>query len=109
MTETEVKLQEKIGDKSFTRAQLIATEKFGEKKRLKDKFYQSILEGFTDIKDLWISDDVISSLKNKIDKASDENKEKVILEILDTYDSSVPEVKQLLKKYNRYLKNIISK
>ena len=103
MSEIEVKLQEKVGDKSFIRAQFIATEKFGEKKRLKDKFYQSILDGYINVNDLWTTDEVVASLKNKIDKASEEDKEKVILEILDTYDISQPEIKQLLRKYKRYI------
>ena len=62
-----------------------------------------IANGYININNLWTTDEVVASLKNKIDKASEEDKEKVILEILDTYDVSQPEIKQLLRKYKRYI------
>jgi hypothetical protein len=99
-------LKEKIGEKMFTRTSLIATERFGDKQSLKIKFYQSILEGYINPSELWTNDDTISSLKSKIDSVSDSEKEALILEILDTYDVKDPKIKELLKKYNRYLKKI---
>lgn len=97
-------LKEKIGEKMFTRTSLIATERFGDKQSLKIKFYQSILEGYINPSELWTNDDTISSLKSKIDSVSDSEKEALILEILDTYDVKDPKIKELLRKYERYLK-----
>lgn len=99
-------LKEKIGEKLFNRTQIIANERFGGKESLKIKFYQSILEGYINPSELWTNDDTISSLKSKIDSVSDSEKEALILEILDTYDVKDPKIKELLKKYNRYLKKI---
>ena len=101
-------LKEKIGEKMFTRTSLIATERFGEKQSLKIKFYQSILEGYINPSELWTNDDTISSLKSKIDSVSDSEKEALILEILDTYDVKDPKIKELLRKYERYLKKFQS-
>ena len=97
-------LKEKIGEKMFTRTSMIATERFGDKQSLKIKFYQSILEGYINPHELWTNDDTISSLKSKIESVSDNEKEKIILEILDTYDIKDPKIKELLRKYERYLK-----
>lgn len=97
-------LKEKLGEKMFTRTSMIATERFGQKENLKIKFYQSILEGYINPHELWTNDDTISSLKSKIESVSDNDKEKIILEILDTYDTKDPKIKELLRKYERYLK-----
>ena len=101
-------LKEKLGEKMFNRTSMIATEKFGQKENLKIKFYQSILEGYINPSELWTNDDTILSLKSKIDSVSDNDKEKIILEILDTYDTKDPKIKELLRKYERYLKKLQS-
>ena len=101
-------LKEKLGEKMFNRTSMIATERFGEKQNLKIKFYQSILEGYINPSELWTNDDTILSLKSKIDSVSDNEKEKIILEILDTYDTKDPKIKELLRKYERYLKKFQS-
>jgi hypothetical protein len=101
-------LKEKIGEKMFKRTSMIATERFGDKQNLKIKFYQSILEGYINPNELWTSDDTISSLKSKIESASDSEKESLIMEILDTYDTKDPKIKELLRKYERYLKKMHS-
>ena len=101
-------LKEKLGEKMFNRTSMIATERFGEKQNLKIKFYQSILEGYINPSELWTNDDTILSLKSKIDSVSDNDKEKIILEILDTYDIKDPKIKELLRKYERYLRKFQS-
>lgn len=101
-------LKEKIGEKLFNRTQIIANERFGGKENLKIKFYQSILEGYINPSELWTSDDTILSLKSKIDSAPDGEKEQLILEILDTYDIKDPKIKELLRKYERYLRKFQS-
>ena len=101
-------LKEKLGEKMFNRTSMIATERFGQKENLKNKFYQSILEGYINPSELWTNDDTILSLKSKIDSVSDNDKEKIILEILDTYDTKDPKIKELLRKYERYLKKFQS-
>jgi hypothetical protein len=101
-------LKEKIGEKMFDRTSMIATERFGQKENLKIKFYQSILEGYINPSELWTNDNTISSLKSKIDSTPDGEKEKLILEILDTYDITDPKIKELLRKYDRYLKKFQS-
>ncbi len=101
-------LKEKIGEKLFNRTQIIANERFGGKENLKIKFYQSILEGYINPSELWTSDDTILSLKSKIDSVPDVEKEQLILEILDTYDIKDPKIKELLRKYERYLKKFQS-
>lgn len=101
-------LKEKLGEKMFNRTSMIATERFGNKENLKIKFYQSILEGYINPSELWTNDDTILSLKSKIDSVSDNDKEKIILEIIDTYDTKDPKIKELLRKYERYLKKFQS-
>jgi len=102
-------LKEKIGEKLFNRTQIIANSKFGNKEGLKSKFYQSILEGYINPSELWVSDDTVSLLKEKIESAPDNEKEQIILSILDgAYDTSDPKIRELLKKYDRYLKKIQS-
>ena len=99
-------LKEKLGEKMFNRTSMIATERFGQKQNLKIKFYQSILEGYINPSELWTNDDTISSLKSKIESVSDSEKEDLIMEIIDTYDTKDPKIKELLKKYDRYLKKL---
>jgi hypothetical protein len=96
-------LKEKIGEKMFKRTSIIATERFGDKQGLIIKFYQSILDGYINPNELWTNDDTISSLKLKINSASDSDKESLIMEIIDTYDTTDPKIKELLKKYKRYI------
>jgi len=100
------KIKDKFGEKALSRVEIVASNKFGNKEGLKLKFYQSILDGFISIDTLWTSDDVIKDIKNRIDSASDEEREKIILEIVDTYDVGNAEVKQMLIKYERILKNL---
>ncbi len=101
-------LKEKLGDKIFNKAEIIANERFGDKNRLKIKFYQSILEGHINPSELWTDDSIISSLKSKIDSVDDSEKEALILNIIDTYNVSDPKIKALLRKYDRYLRKIKS-
>lgn len=95
----------KFGEKSFDRLSLIAQERFGKKTDLKLKFFQSVIEGYIKTEDIWVSDETIVLLKEKIDSITDDKKEELLLEILDTYDPKDPKVRQLLKKYS----NILSK
>ena len=100
------KIKDNFGEKYLVRVELIASEKFGNKESLKLKFYQSIIDGYTNINKLWTSDEVIKDLKTKIDSAKEEDKERILLEIIETYDVAVPEIRQMLKKYDRILKNM---
>lgn len=95
----------KFGEKSFDRLSLIAQERFGNKNDLKLKFFQSVIEGYIKTEEIWASDDTITLLKEKIESVTEDKKEELLLEILDTYDPKDPKVKQLLKKYS----NILSK
>ncbi len=100
------KIKEKFGEKALSRVEIIASNKFGNKEGLKLKFYQSILDGFISIDTLWTSDDVIKDIKNRIDSASDKEREKLILEIVDTYNVGNVEIKQMLTKYERILRKL---
>lgn len=101
-------LKEKIGEKVFNKTQIIANSKFGNKEGLKSKFYQSILDGYINPSELWVSDDTVSLLKEKIESAPDNEKEQIIVSILDGVynDTSDPKIRELLRKYERYLKKI---
>lgn len=96
---------EKFGEKAFTRITMIGEERFGKKTDLRIKFLQSVIEGYVKPDEIWTSDDSISLLKEKIDSTPDDKKEKLLLEILDTYDSKDPKIKLLIRKYS----NILSK
>jgi hypothetical protein len=100
-------LKEKIGEKMFNRIVLISEEKFGNKQNLKIKFYQSIIDGYINPYEIWTDDENISELKKKIDSATESEKESLIIKIVDTYDTKDPKIKDLLRKYNRYLKKLI--
>jgi hypothetical protein len=100
-------LIEKFGQKTFNRIELIATERFGQKTDFKIKFFQSVIEGYIKPDELWTSDENIESLKTKIEKTPDNKKEEVLLEILDTYDTKDPKVKELMKKYSSILEKHI--
>lgn len=98
------RLKEKIGEKSFKKAELMADSKFGQKESLKAKFYESILDGFININELNPSEEEILLIVNKIESASDEDREKVMLEIIDsTYDITNPKIKAVIRKHALYL------
>jgi hypothetical protein len=97
------KIVSKFGEKSFDRLSIIAQERFGKKTDLKLKFFQSVIEGYIKTEDIWVSDETIILLKEKIDSTPDDKKETLLLEILDTYDTKDPKVKQLLIKYSKIL------
>jgi hypothetical protein len=100
-------LAEKYGQKTFTRINMIAEERFGQKNVIKMKFFQSVIEGYIKPDELWTSDENIESLRTKIEKTPDNKKEEVILEILETYDTKDPKVKELMKKYSSILEKHI--
>ena len=103
------RLKEKIGEKSFKKAQLMADSKFGQKESLKVKFYESILDGFININELNPSEDEILLIVNKIESASDEDRERVMLEVIDsTYDITNPKIKAVLRKHEREFKKILA-
>ena len=96
---------EKFGEKAFARISMIGEERFGKKTDLKIKFLQTVMEGYVSPDEIWTSDETISLLKEKIDSTPDDKKEKLLLEILDTYDVKDPKIKLLLRRYS----NILSK
>ena len=101
-------LTEKYGEKTFTRISIIGEERFGSKNNLKIKFLESVIEGYLKPDEIWTSDESINLLKEKIESTPDDKKEKLLLEILDTYDTKDPKIKELLRKYERYLKKFQS-
>lgn len=96
---------EKFGEKAFARISMIGEERFGNKTELRIKFLQSVIEGYVSPDEIWTSDESINLLKEKIESTPDDKKEKLLLEILDTYDSKDPKIKLLLRRYS----NILSK
>ena len=98
-------LTEKYGEKAFARLSMIGEERFGSKTSLKIKFFQSVIEGYLKPDEIWTSDESINLLKEKIESTPDDKKEKLLLEILDTYDPKDPKIKLLLRRYS----NILSK
>lgn len=96
---------EKFGEKTFARITMIGEERFGNKTDLRIKFLQSVIEGYVNPDEIWTSDESINLLKEKIESTPDDKKEKILLEILDTYDSKDPKIKLLLRRYS----NILSK
>ena len=90
-------LTEKCGQKTLARINMISEERFGKKVDFKIKFLQSIIEGHIKPDELWVSDENIKYLKQKIESTPDDKKEKLFLEILDTYDTKDPKVKELMK------------
>lgn len=96
---------EKFGEKAFARISMIGEERFGNKTELRIKFLQSVIEGYVSPDEIWTSDESINLLKEKIESTPDDKKEKILLEILDTYDSKDPKIKLLLRRYS----NILSK
>ena len=98
-------LTEKYGEKAFARLSMIGEERFGSKTNLKIKFFQSVIEGYLKPDEIWTSDESINLLKEKIESTPDDKKEKLLLEILDTYDVKDPKIKLLLRRYS----NILSK
>ena len=99
-------LKEKIGEKVFNKTQIIANSKFGNKEGLKSKFYQSILDGYINPSEIWSDNDIILSLKEKINSSNDIDKEKLITEIIDTYDINTirkmnPKIKDILKRIKK--------
>lgn len=95
-------LKEKIGEKLFTRTLIFANEKFGNKESLKFKLYQSILDGYINPSEIWSDDDIILSLKDRINSSSEIDKEKLITEIIDTYDIKNPKIKDILKRIKKH-------
>jgi len=104
MLEIEEKLISRFGEKLFKRAQLIAENKFGYKMNLISKYYQGIYDGYIDLDEEWSDESIIDLIKNKIEKSSEEDKLKVINEIISTYDEKDGKTKYILEKYHRALK-----
>jgi len=99
----EEELKEKLGERLFKRAKLIAENRFGYKTHFIDKYYKSILDGYLDINEEWSNETIIELIKNKVDRS--ENKLKLIQEIIETYDIKDPKTNHILDKYLRALKN----
>jgi hypothetical protein len=103
LTDIELELKKKLGDKGFKRAQLLSHNKFGYKTHLIEKYYKSFLDGYLHIETEWADDYVIEMIKNKVDKS--QNKIELIQEIIDTYDLRDDKTRHILDKYLRALKN----
>jgi hypothetical protein len=99
----ETTLQEKIGATSFNRAKIIAESRFGEKQKLKNKFYQSVIEGHINIDKEWVDESTIKLISESLQIAPDSRKKEIISSIMDTYDTTQPQVKAILVKYKKYL------
>ncbi len=99
----ETKLQEKIGILSFKRAKIIADSRFGEKQKLKNKFYQSVLEGHISIDKEWVDESIIKSISDRLQSSPDDKKREIILSIVNTYDITQPQVKDILAKYKKFI------
>ena len=93
-------LTEKYSEKIFNRISMIVEERFGEKTNLKIKFLQLVIDGYVKPDEIWASDETISLLKEKIDSIPDDKKEKLLLEILDTYDPKDTKIRLLLRRYS---------
>jgi hypothetical protein len=100
------KIEQKFGDKISKQVSIIADLRFGESGKLKNKFYQSIMDGYINPSELWINDENIDMLSKKISSSTEKKRKEIILDIIDNYDTKDPKIKSLLKKYERYLKNI---
>jgi len=100
------KIEQKFGDKISKQVSIIADLRFGESGKLKNKFYQSIMDGYINPSELWINDENIDMLSKKISLSTEEERKEIIIDIIDNYDTKDPKIKSLLKKYERYLKNI---
>ena len=98
------KIEERFGDKISKQVSIIADVRFGESGKLKNKFYQSIMDGYIKPSELWINDETVSMLVEKINSSTEEERKEIIFDIIDNYDTKDPKIKTLLKKYERYLK-----
>jgi hypothetical protein len=99
-------IEERFGNKLSKQVSIIANERFAEKGKLKIKFYQSIIDGYINPSELWINDENVAMLANKINSSTEKERKEIIIDILDNYDTKDPKIKSLLKKYERYLRNI---
>lgn len=99
----ETTLQEKIGVASFNRAKIIAESRFGEKQKLKNKFYQAVLEGHISIDKEWVDESTIKLISESLSLAPDSRKKEIISSIMETYDANQPQVKSVLAKYKKFL------
>jgi hypothetical protein len=100
------KIEEKFGDKISKQVSIIADVKFGESRKLKNKFYQSIMDGYINPSELWTNDETVDMLSKKINLSTEKERKEIIIDILDNYDTKDPKIKSLLKKYERYLRDI---
>lgn len=100
----EEKLQEKIGTLSFNRAKIIANSRFGNKEKLKIKFYQSVLDGYINIDKEWTDESIIKSISDKLQSSSDSEKSEIVTSIVSTYDSKQPQIAAILSKYKKFIK-----
>ena len=98
------KIEERFGNKISKQVSIIADVRFGESGKLKNKFYQSIMDGYIKPSELWINDETVSMLVEKINSSTEEERKEIIFDIIDNYDTKDPKIKTLLKKYERYLK-----
>jgi hypothetical protein len=100
------KIEEKFGDKISKKVSIIADVRFGESGKLKNKFYQSIMDGYINPSELWTNDETVSILAKKINSSTEKERKEIIIDILDNYDTKDPKIKSLLKKYEKYLRDI---
>ncbi len=106
LEEIKNQISEKFGNKTLSLVLMISDERFGEKSKLKMNFYQSILDGYIKPSELWTTDDNIQTLKSRVANAKDSEKESVLLEIIDTYDTKDPKVRDLLNKHKHLLSTL---
>ena len=102
----EIELLEKFGQKSLDKAKIIADSRFGEKKKLKLKFYKSVLDGTISLEDQWVDDKVIDQILTKFKSTPDEKKLEFINNIINNYDTSQPQIKSLIDKYKKLSERI---
>lgn len=106
LEEIKNQISQKFGNKTLNLVLMISDERFGEKSKLKMNFYQSILDGYIKPSELWTTDDNIQTLKSRVANAKDSEKESVLLEILDTYDTKDPKIKDLFNKHKHLLSSL---
>lgn len=107
MNEIENILIEKIGDKKFKRAKLLAENKFGQKRYLIEKYYKSMIDDYISIDDEWANEDTIDIITSKIEKLDISEKINIINDIISTYDIKDGKTKYILEKYQRALKKLV--
>jgi hypothetical protein len=93
---------EKMGEFSLRRAKILADSKFGDKIKLKIKFYQSILDGYVNIDKEWDDKSTISLISSRLSSATEEEKRDILSNIMDVYASN-PKLKSIISKYKKFI------